>query len=295
MHSMIIAKSSEPPPGCLGEEAEKLSAMPSRAWHISLAEQGPESWRLGGASLGGPVRAENQDFLLTIRGCTADMLLIADGCGGLPHGAAASRSAVMTAASVLASGEDSPPPAMLRRAFQAAAKRLECMGRELNLSTLADGLRTTLLIAIASRHTLHLGYIGDGACDLLHSSGEIQPMLAPHRPDLSDAACLLASLGPTPHGEPSFAEAPFPPCSFVLCGSDGGFDRIAGVPFHAAVVAEAIRCGGDLNLAAQKTLQHFAAARDQLGYVCDDNLSLGILGPGEPPRFTPGFWNHASS
>lgn len=265
-----------------------------RAWNISFCKAGEKLWRLGADSVCGPVRKENQDYVVAISRADEAILVVADGCGGLPYGAAASRHAAMTASSILASGKDESYEVLLERAFKAAALKLEGIGRELAIDSLAGGLRTTLIAAIAAGDRLHIGYIGDGACDLVLCTGEVEQLIVPHRPESGDASSLEASLGPTPHGTAEFRSVPRPQHSFVFCGTDGVFDRIPAAGFHHAVLGLAIRLGGDLAKAVTETLGEFALARDEMGYVCDDNMSLGIIGPGTPPKFTKGFWNHAS-
>lgn len=270
-----------------------MNATFRRAWHISIALSVRSlAWQIGAASATGPVRCVNQDFVVAMNTPIGQALVIADGCGGVPHGEAASRRAALAASAIIASARCDPDEMLLRQAFEAAARRLEDLGAELMIEALEGGLRTTLIVVLASAEQLHLGWIGDGGCDLLLPCGHVDRLLAPHRPSSGDSSRLEASIGPTPHGEPSFQTIARPPNSFLLCGTDGVFDRIAD-GFHRDVIRAAIESAGDLQAAVNHILDQFSQVRDDVGFICDDNMTFGVIGPGSPPTLSEGFWRHA--
>jgi hypothetical protein len=44
-------------------------------------------------------------------------------------------------------------------------------------------------------------------------------------------------------------------------------------------------------MTAERIVKVLAAMQDDLGYICDDNLTLGIMGDGSSPILASGFWN----
>ena len=71
------------------------------------------------------------------------------------------------------------------------------------------------------------------------------------------------------------------------------FDRVTP-QFGKDVLRVGIELQGDLNKAAEVVLTELAAFKDAAGYICDDNLTLSIIGTRVPPKLCAGFWNHTA-
>jgi hypothetical protein len=61
--------------------------------------------------------------------------------------------------------------------------------------------------------------------------------------------------------------------------------------FSKDVLRACIIHSGDLQKVAKQVLDELASAKDEQGYIADDNMSLGLLGFGEGPQLVDGFWN----
>jgi len=44
-----------------------------------------------------------------------------------------------------------------------------------------------------------------------------------------------------------------------------------------------------------KVCEEYAGLKDTAGYICDDNLTLGLMATRSKPVLGPGFWNSAPS
>lgn len=148
-------------------------------------------------------------------------VLVADGCGGHKGGRDASYLAVRHAAESLLANTDLAPVAQLTKAFTAASDALRRIGTEF---WGPRDLRTTLIILLATKEHYHLGWIGDGGAVVHRANGDWDVMLTPHKGEVQNL--LLASLGPTQDGEPTFICVSRQPGDRLFMGSDGVFDVI---------------------------------------------------------------------
>ncbi|MDI7269294.1 MAG: hypothetical protein QME96_14995, partial [Myxococcota bacterium] len=80
------------------------------------------------------------------------------------------------------------------------------------------------------------------------------------------------------------------PGDLLVLGSDGVFDRVPP-DFPVRLLGFCVEAEGDVAAAIETALDELAGLEDEAGFVCDDNLSLGLLVvPGARPLFGPGFW-----
>lgn len=249
-------------------------------------------WSIGGRSITGQVRSKNEDYLIAAGISDYQVVVLADGCGGVPHGASASQLAADAAGAELVWHLTRSPTCVNRAietAFNAAAKRLEAEGKQRGIQEAHDGLRTTLVILVAAKRRFYCCFIGDGGCEILHADGSRTVLLVPQRGDPAASNVLAASLGPQVQGKPCFGEADRKPGDLLLAGTDGVFDRV-GHDFPRNLLRLAIMKSGDLNAAVESALDDLAVAQDGNGYICDDNMTLAVVGDGKPPTLARGFW-----
>lgn len=252
------------------------------------------NWKLGSYSTKGNVRSENQDFVADFELNNYQVLSIADGCGGVPYGAEASRIAVETCCTEifrqLVIGKVSADLA-IERGFAAASDALVSRGIELELTTLESGLRTTLIVAIGTATQFYWGYIGDGALRVISSTGDHFECMAAHRSNPLITNVLAASLGPTIHGKPSFGNKKRERGDVLIAGTDGVFDRV-GDRFSRELMRMAVFYKGDLIQATRESVEQLAQVVDanSHSFICDDNLTLGLMMDGHQPDFLPEFW-----
>lgn len=290
----------EPPPKTPGQAMEVIIQQCAvRFKHYRVKPRHPDGpWTMGLATGKGNVRSENQDFGLAFRLDDGhDVLIVADGLGGVPMGGCAARIASATAAaSVLhtygmATRLHTPHVRVAAaKAITEAAQRLAVEGDKRNLFDLRGGLRTTLIVLIGNKQEIGYAYIGDGGGCVVRASGEIERFLVPQKADDLGMNVLAASLGPTTDGEFVAGTIKRAAGDLVLVGSDGVFDRI-GPEFPKDVLRGCIQSRGDLQATAHDIIEELAAFKDNLGYVCDDNLTLGLMGDGTSPRLAQGFWS----
>ncbi len=254
-------------------------------------------WSLGLASIKGNVRSENQDFGLCFRIGERDVMIIADGCGGIPHGRRAAYVAAVAAASwiIRAYGTwrrwNLNPRAVSINAIYNAARCLSIEGRRMNIVKIPDGLRTTLIVAVSTEASIEYAYIGDGGGYLIRTKGDVQKFLQPQKAGESMSNVLAASLGPVVEGKPQMGKLVRSPGDLVIVGTDGVFDRTE-LNFPMDVLRGCIARAGFLGAAAQAIVEELAQFKDNEGYICDDNLTLGLMGTGVSPRLSEGFWFH---
>lgn len=277
---------------------EKMRALMARAARLRELSHRPSLptglWQLGMATAAGHVRTENQDYALCFKIRDHEVAIVADGCGGHAHGRwAAHRACVAAAAAVIrAYGSESEeavsrPETVATNAVRCAARRVTLDGEHLGFGPDREGLRTTLIVLVGDARHVGYAYIGDGGgCRVRTSTGEVHhwlvPQNVPGRPDV-----LAASLGPVMHGEPMVGTLEREAGDVFLIGSDGVFERYDRDGFPRHVLAACRQLGGDLQRTADGVVAELANFRDAQGYVCDDNLTLAIVGDGtEPP--TPG-------
>ena len=255
------------------------------------------SWRLGMASITGNVRSENQDYGVCFDVNDRAVLIVADGCGGLPFGQRAAYLASLTAAVTVACacgayGDDRElsVQAVALDAILSASGRLAIEGERLGITEVRGGLRTTLIVLVAFESEVGYAYIGDGGGCLIRTTGEIEHFVDPQKASSSALHLLAASLGPTIEGTPVCGKVTRKAGDLVIVGSDGVFDRVEG-SFPKDVMCGCLRHDGDLQATAQRIVEELAAYQDDAGYVCDDNLTLGIMGDGTRPTLSYGYWS----
>jgi serine/threonine protein phosphatase PrpC len=281
------------------DQLERIIQDAAKLKHLRVRLHHPEEpWTMGMATAKGNVRAENQDYGLCFRMAdNYDVLIVADGCGGIPFGQrAAYLASVSAAVSVVRTYGTAPllfAPGVrdaVAQAIKDAAHRLAVEGDKLNVSESRDGLRTTLIVLVGNRREVAYAYIGDGGGCVVRASGAIERFLTPQKVNELAMNVLAASLGPTVEGEFVTGTIKRMPGDLILVGTDGVFDRV-GPEFPKDVLRGCIQSEGDLQATADHVIDELAAFKDGAGYICDDNLSLGLLGDGTSPRLPQGFWS----
>lgn len=279
-------------------QMQEIIDSTNRLQNMRLKPEQPSGlWKIGLATNKGNVRSENQDYGLCFTIGGRDVLIMADGCGGLPYGQRAAHLAVLSAAaSVLhAYGMASPwhrPKVtdVSARAIRDAAHRLAIEGDKLNLIDIRGGLRTTIIVVVGNKHQVGYAYMGDGGGCVVTSTGKINHFLDPQRAGSSATNVLAASLGPMTEGEPVSGAMKRELGDLLIVGTDGVFDRV-GSTFPKDVLRGCIQYQGDLQKTAEHIVEELASFKDTAGYICDDNLTLGIMGDGNNPKLPPGFWS----
>jgi serine/threonine protein phosphatase PrpC len=264
-------------------------ALPHSAWSSDLR------------SRRGNVRSTNEDFGIGFQVHDLHVVLIADGCGGVPYGFQASRIAVCAAAAKVVDGltvpiDDASRESAVRGAFAFAAEKLADAAR---IYALADDgqslLQTTLIIAVASTSSFTLGYIGDGGAVLVRPrDGTETHVLTPMKAENGVPNVLAAVLGPQILGGPAVMTFQRQPGDLLVMGTDGVWDFVPG-SFSKQLMREIMLRHGRVGDALDAALDLLAGHQDDLGHVCSDNLTLAVLAPGgERPRFGPGYWKVAA-
>ncbi|MBK7092093.1 MAG: protein phosphatase 2C domain-containing protein [bacterium] len=275
-------------------ELEVEAAMESIAANPSFPR---EPWRLGLSSVKGQVRSEQQDFGACFVISGYQVVVVADGLGGLPLGGLASDHAVKAASlkifRLLGCGEsdgEEDLELVSMMALKAAARRLEAVDRKLTLQDQA--LLTTLIVLIGGQHGIGYAYIGDGGISIYRSSGEIVHLLKPQKADIHRPNLLTASLGPTPHGEPISGKAERHRGDLIFVGTDGFFDRLEDTPeafpvgtneYITRIVQVALARDGNLQIVTEQVLDELSNWADDSGFIFDDNLTLALMGDGSRP------------
>ena len=281
----------------LNEQMQTIIDAANQLRDVRLKPTIPSAaWGLGLATNKGNVRSENQDYGLCFQIAGHDVLIVADGCGGVPHGQKAAYLAAVSAAVSLvrscgiASRWHAPRVEDAAAwAIADAAHRLALEGDRLNVTDVRGGLRTTLIVVIGNEHEIGYGYIGDGGGCVVKSSGEVHRFLNPQKASEFAMNVLAASLGPMMEGRPVTGVLKRSPGDLLICGTDGIFDRVEEA-FPKDVLRGCIQHNGDLQKTAELIIAELASFQDNAGYVCDDNLTLGIMGDGKSPKLSPGFW-----
>jgi serine/threonine protein phosphatase PrpC len=253
------------------------------------------------ATAKGNVRSENQDYGLCFQIAGHQALVMGDGCGGVPHGQrAAYLASVSAAVSIIRTFARSSrwhAPCLksaAQKAIADAGHRLAIEGDKLNISEIRGGLRTTLIVVVANKRQIGYGYIGDGGGCVVHSSGEVQHFLKPQKANEFAMNVLAASLGPMMEGQPVAGVLKRSAGDVLVVGTDGIFDRV-DKGFPKDVLRGCIQFHGDLQKTAEHVIQELASFQDGAGYICDDNLTLGIMGDRTAPSLCPGFWSSSEA
>lgn len=271
-----------------------LETAQNNRFLVKKPELRHEPWTIGLVSAKGNVRSENQDFCFGFRIDDYDVLLIADGCGGHAFGAEAATIAVCAAAGRIISElgmVNTSKPELLQVAqsgFQGSADFLKKAGEKNGIQDICGGMRTTLILIIADKANYGYLYIGDGGGWILRENGICEPFLTPQK-EPGYANVLRASLGPVVQGEYVTGTLVRESGDLLLVGTDGIFDRVQPTLAFDAM-REAILQQGNLQNVAENLIQELAEFQDQYGFICDDNMTLGLLGNGCKPQLAPDFW-----
>lgn len=250
-----------------------------------------DTWGAGLSCIKGHVRTDNEDYGLCFRVEDKTAIIIGDGLGGLPKGKDAAQNAVMAAASFIAQELGRPESItelqdVALRAITKASKSLAEKGQKEGIER---GLRTTLIIVIAGMEEVGFAYIGDGGGKIIRaSSGEVLQFLIPQKGDMPNQ--VTGSLGLDMQGTPVSGSVRRSPGDLILMGTDGVFDRILK-EFEKDILRIAIGCKGDLYATTDHVLHQMAECKEKSGYyICDDNMTLALLGDGSQPSPCKGFW-----
>jgi len=280
------------------EQMQAIITSANQFRHIRIKPALPSGlWEIGLATNKGYVRSENQDYGLCFKTDSHDVLIVADGCGGVPHGQrAAYISAISAAVSVVRAYGMAPrwrtPHVrdVAARAIMDAAHRLAVEGDKFNVTDVRGGLRTTLIVVIGNKREVGYAYIGDGGGCVVKALGEVNHFLDPQKANDFAMNVLAASLGPMMEGQPVTGVMNREAGDLLIVGTDGVFDRVDAT-FPKDVMRGCIQYKGDLQKTAEHIVEELASFKDTAGYVCDDNLTIGIMGDGTNPKLTPGFWS----
>lgn len=287
---MTTAAASDPKDGVV------QMFMESFRGGIPSGDQPP--WRSAVASNRGHVRRVNEDFGVCFRSAGCDVVVLADGCGGIPHGFAASRISVLEVARTLRSALVSDPPSnqegaetLVASMFGTASGRLASIAPRYRSLDSQDVLQTTLLIAVTAPWGITLGYLGDGGAWLVRtSSAEVISVMEPMKAQGEALNVLAGAVGPVQLGQPVVRTVDRQPGDLLLLGTDGVFDYV-DARFTHQVIERLVENDGRSSETLSMVLQDLADARDDAGHICTDNLTLALVIPdGCRPRFAPGFW-----
>ncbi|TAK27019.1 MAG: hypothetical protein EPO40_18770 [Myxococcaceae bacterium] len=264
----------------------------------SQAETGPRRRRksdpsLGAWSLRGPVRQENQDRVRVAWVGDTALIVMADGVGGQPLGGEAAEVVTNHAFRRLrrelptAVGVEGVRTLLLSTVWSAAGS-LSAEAQARGIRPSADGLRTTLILAVALADTYVVAWLGDGGACVLRGKAKTEQLLEPHKSP--DAPTLLeASLGPETDGTPNWAIKPRQPGDTFLVSTDGVADR-----FDAAVAAKLhtaiARSKGHAKWALQDFLADLTRQKNAVGrFTFTDNVTAAlVLTDGTPATAAPG-------
>ena len=255
------------------------------------------AWNIGWATRKGPVRPKNEDFVLAFEIARRQVVIVADGVSGEPHGGTAAFLACQSAAwsitrqlGRLRAWDQPDPSAVASLALEAASRTL---GKVADAFHRTNGLRTTLIIVIASPKAYGYAYIGDGKGCVLRTTGTLDEFLMPQRASSDAPNVLAACLGPRILGAAVSGLLARHPGDLLIVGTDGVFtESVAlGKEFFKNLLGAALHFQGDLQRTVASVLDELCMARDQFGFLFDDNLSLVLVGDGQRPQLAPGFWS----
>lgn len=243
---------------------------------------------LGAHSSVGNTRESNQDRVRAELIDGLDVIVMADGLGGLPHGGEAAEAATAFALRHLQAGLSQAGVAsfegvrtLLLSTIWATASALAREATTRGWTSFDDGFRTTLILVVVMPGWHVAAWIGDGGVFVVREHGDIVSVLEPHKaaatPDLLDA-----SLGPNSDGRPSWAVTPRLPGDVLVVATDGVADVFdaTSVPTLRDHLAHA---EGDTVRAAEALVAEHAARRDGAGsFSITDNLTVAIATTGGP-------------
>jgi serine/threonine protein phosphatase PrpC len=253
-----------------------LQLLPTMSDHVAVAtDRGP--------------RQSNQDCGLAFAVTSQEpweVLVLADGCGGSPNAADASRIAVRAAAeSILLSINDDAqlawachPQEVAIRSIMDAQSALAVEAKRQDLPRKA--LRTTLICIVQKHRTVGYAHVGDGGGVLGAGLDNCQEFLVPQKSHGRNNV-LRAALGPDMIGGPRAGTLEMASDHhMIIAGSDGVFDL-----YEPSDVLESVgRCvreaNEDLQAVATGFIQALAAQTDEKGdLLASDNITRGIMVP----------------
>lgn len=277
----VITNDEPPPPW--GEIPDPDSVF-QRLKHLAGEAGGippiiPDEYCAAVATTKGHIRSDNQDYCLCLQMGNVTALLIADGCGGEAHGAYASYVAVRAAATFLVNakcGNSQPDIVPLARQtlFYASDAMEKCAAAA--VPPVRDGFRTTLIIILADSKRYAFAYAGDGGGVIVRENATIEKFLFPQKADIDNPNVLATSLGPMLEGEPASGAVPRYPGDVLITGTDGIWDYVKN-PFPRAVAKTLVNAGGNARIAARTVIDQLADISDEYGYICLDNLTIGLI------------------
>ncbi len=257
------------------------------------------NWNMGLSTTTGNVRDDNQDYGLCFNIGKYQVMIVADGMGGPPYGKRASYSVVKASAFSIMKDLGKRykifKPVLrdvVKQAVRTASMALSAKADKVD--SYKKGLRTTLIVIIADKHEYVYGYIGDGSIILFQGNSFIH-LLNPHKANMYIPNLLTASLGPTIHGEMVLGSHERKPNDFLITGTDGIFDRLEANPedfpqgtnnFLSLLMNSVLESDGNLKELSKQTINELADFQDEQGYICNDNLTLGLLGNYKKPEVT---------
>jgi len=270
----------------------RISRVTRRRRHSSpLSPTGDKPWTVSISTHRGNVRTENQDYGVCFEFAGYQVAMVADGMGGLRYGRQAAylavRSACLAIVKELLEGSapqlsKRKPATLAESAMKGAVDRLSKEGERLGVGVIDDGLRTTLIVVVASPGEFGFAYSGDGGGIIIRADGSSEVFLKPQKDENGYANELSGSLGPVVHGKPESGHLPRRKGDLLVIGSDGVFDRVSET-FSDDILRAATQFQGNLQSMIDRMLAELAEQRDDGGYVCDDNMTLAVLGDGSWP------------
>ncbi|MCC7541330.1 MAG: protein phosphatase 2C domain-containing protein [Deltaproteobacteria bacterium] len=232
--------------------------------------------RIGAASRCGG-RKYNEDRATAFALGPYDVIVCADGLGGHAGGSraaslvveAAERHLRATLSVINAEHMDLVEDAVCG-AFARAGSALGTEDSVLGLASLGiDGLRSTLVVAVATRTRYLVGAQGDGGALVRRSDGKLVQLMSPAKAGAQNV--LAASLGPVCEGQVEIRRAPRLAGDLLVVSTDGVADRVQDSFYDA--LAEIVAKSGDVQTALGETLDELEHDRATF----DDNMTLAAL------------------
>lgn len=223
------------------------------------------------------MRESNQDRVYTTRLGGCEVVVVADGLGGLPRGEEAAEFAASQALlrlrrklpSMLRLGPAAVRTLLVATIWSVAVAMARDAARR-GLHPDADGFRSTLVVLVALPDAYAVAWVGDGGVVVVRVSGEVVQLVVPHK-SMTSPDILDASLGPEIEGRPGWAIAPRLPGDLVLAATDGIADALT--PDLIADAQQALeRAGRHARRAARAVVEDIAATGE-----ITDNLSLALI------------------
>jgi serine/threonine protein phosphatase PrpC len=260
------------------------AAQRSLVLRIRLSPPQNIPWNIGCRSIKGPVRTRNDDYGLAFEVNGHQVVLLADGVSGEPFGGKSAFWAIQCAAwSIIKQfaedrGTSGPHPDTI--AAQAILAAASGIGRLASAFEVLHGLRTTLIIVVATPSSYGYAYIGDGKGYIIRSNGTPEQFLIPQREAGTPSNLIAACLGPHLLGAPITGALSRQSGDFLVVGTDGIFSESVewSDDYLHRVLGIAGQFDGDLQRAVDHELQQLASTKDNLGFLFDDNMTLALIG-----------------